>query len=124
MDKRKHPGTVPPDSKNPTMRPPRAEMPTLPFDLSEYARDATGEPRTESPAESGELDFDLDGVPQLCATQDELMKAKLDHKAGFLVSLLDGISTVEMITDVAGMPRDEALAALQSLYLRRLIRFV
>jgi hypothetical protein len=52
------------------------------------------------------------------------MKAKLDHKAGFLVSLLDGVSTVEMITDVAGMPRDEALAALQALYLRRLIRFV
>jgi hypothetical protein len=123
VEKRRPQGAPAPDSNSPTVRS-REEMPTLPFDLSEYARDATGEPRTEALPGSDELDFDLERVPKLTASREELLKANLDHKAGFLVSLLDGVSTVEMIVDVAGMSRDEALATLQSLYLRRLIRFV
>jgi hypothetical protein len=123
MEKRKPAGARVPDSKKPTSPPPRPEMPTLPFDLSEYAREATGEPRTDH-ADSAKLDFALDRVPALNVSPDQLLGAGLDHKTGFLVSLIDGVSTLEMIVDVAGMPKEEALAALQSLYLRRLIRFL
>jgi hypothetical protein len=123
VDKRKPDAPKVPDSQSPTGPPPRPEMPTLPFDLSEYAREATGEPRLD-PADSAKLDFAPDRVPTLNVTPDQLLRAGLDHKGGFLVSLIDGISTLEMIVDVAGMPKEEALSALQSLYLRRLIRFL
>ena len=110
---------------------PREEMPTLPFDLSQYAREATGEGRVDASPESlaaaaaarhDASDFDPSRVPRLTVAPEDLVKLKLDHRAGFLVSLLDGVSTIEMIVDVAGMPQQEALSALQALYLRGIIR--
>ncbi len=102
-------------------------MPTLPFDLTEYARDATGEELTEmfgeSPPRTRSAEFGPSRVPRQNVSREELLSFKLDHKAGFLVSLVDGVSTIEMIVDVAGMPKDEALALLHELYLRGVIRF-
>jgi hypothetical protein len=116
---------------NEPLKRPREEMPTLPFDLSQYAREATGEPRVDGSPESEAAaaaarhdvaDFDPTRVPRLTVAQEDLVQLKLDHRAGFLVSLLDGVSTIEMIVDVAGMPQEEALSALQALYLRGIIR--
>jgi hypothetical protein len=39
----------------------------------------------------------------------------LDHRAGFLLSLVDGISTVEEILDMSGMTRLEALRLMYTL---------
>lgn len=39
----------------------------------------------------------------------------LDHRAGFLLSLVDGTTTVEEIVDVSSMPRHEALRLLAEL---------
>jgi hypothetical protein len=57
----------------------------------------------------------LQGVPWLLATYDRIRELPLDPRAGFLVSLIDGRSTVEMIVDGASMPEGEALAILGEL---------
>jgi hypothetical protein len=42
----------------------------------------------------------------------------IDHRAGFLLSLVDGSSTLEAILDVCGMPRLDALRILHELVQR------
>ena len=106
----------------PTLPPPRAGMPTSPMDLSEYAREATG-PDVGSVSERGAFELDLSQVPRLAVPRDRLVQLDLDHRAGFLVSLLDGVSTAEAIVDTAGMPEDEALVTLYELYARGIIAF-
>jgi hypothetical protein len=39
----------------------------------------------------------------------------LDHRAGFLISLIDGMTTIEAILDVCAMPRWRALCVLADL---------
>lgn len=46
----------------------------------------------------------------------------LDHRSGFLLSRIDGVSTVEEVLDVCGMPRLEALKTLADLLDRGAIR--
>ena len=48
----------------------------------------------------------------------------LDHRAGFLLSRVDGHSSIEEIIDTSGMPRLEALRTLAELLDQRAIRVV
>jgi len=57
----------------------------------------------------------LDRVPRLEVTADELRALSLDHRAGFVLSLVDGTMTVSTVLDLCAMPRDEALQILRSL---------
>lgn len=54
-------------------------------------------------------------VPQLAVSPEELPLLPLDHREGFLVSRVDGRSTIETILDVCAMPAEEALQILESL---------
>jgi hypothetical protein len=54
-------------------------------------------------------------VPWLLATQERLIGLPLDSRSAFVVSLVDGRCTVEMILDMAGMPADEAVEILHRL---------
>ncbi len=54
----------------------------------------------------------LQRVLSLSVTADELRALPLDHRAGFLISHVDGVSTIEMVLDVSGMPRLDALRLL------------
>jgi hypothetical protein len=54
-------------------------------------------------------------VPRLAVSARELALLPLDHVEGFLVSRVDGKSTIETILDVCAMPADEALGILESL---------
>lgn len=67
--------------------------------------------------ESGEIQrvVPMDAVPWLIITFDQLRHLPIDPRAGFLVSLIDGRSTVEMITDVAGLPKPLTLRILAKL---------
>lgn len=47
---------------------------------------------------------------------------EIDHRAGFLLSLVDGASTIEAILDMCGMPRLDALRILRELVQRGVIR--
>jgi hypothetical protein len=54
-------------------------------------------------------------VPWLVATHDELRRMPLDSRSGFLVSLIDGRCTVEMLLDMAGLPEDDVITMLAQL---------
>lgn len=43
---------------------------------------------------------------------DQIRWLSLDHRAGFLLSIIDGVSTIDELLDICGMPRLEALRIL------------
>jgi hypothetical protein len=65
----------------------------------------------------------LDRVPAVTVARDQLRWLSIDHRAGFVLSLIDGVSTVEMILDVTGMPELDALRILSELVQQRIISF-
>ncbi|HZU84855.1 MAG TPA: hypothetical protein VE987_18115 [Polyangiaceae bacterium] len=60
-------------------------------------------------------------VPRLVVSTIELQSLPLDHRAGFIMSFVDGTYTVEMILDACAMRRDDALAILRELAARGVI---
>lgn len=57
----------------------------------------------------------LKRVPAVDVLPGTLLGCGLNHKAGFLLSLIDGSSSVEVILDLCAMPRAEALKVLYDL---------
>jgi len=100
-----------------------SERITIPHDMSEIARAVdVARPRNDSgteaePPPSGIVSgvVTLDAVPWLDIAYDELLAMPLDPRHGFLLSLVDGRCTVEMITDMSGFPRDEVFMMLSEL---------
>lgn len=64
----------------------------------------------------------LDRVVLMALGDSQLRWLGLDHRSGFLLSRIDGLSTVEELLDVCGMPRLEALKTLSELLERGAIR--
>jgi hypothetical protein len=60
-------------------------------------------------------------VVRVVAPAGEIRWLSLDHRAGFVLSLADGQSTVEEIIDASGMPLVDALRVLCSLLEQRVI---
>ncbi|MEM9193943.1 MAG: hypothetical protein AAGF12_32510 [Myxococcota bacterium] len=58
----------------------------------------------------------LQRVPVVNVPDSEVRWLGLDHRAGFLLSRIDGSHTVEQIVDVSGMARLEALKTLIELF--------
>ncbi len=76
---------------------------------------------TDSPDESSEVArtsgtfrrrLTPECVPRLAVSSSMLRSLPLDHRAGFLVWLVDGTSTVEAILDACPMTPEHALAVL------------
>ena len=65
----------------------------------------------------------LDRVPMVMVARDQLRWLSIDHRAGFVLSLIDGVSSLEMILDVTGMPELDALRILSELAQQRIISF-
>jgi hypothetical protein len=63
-------------------------------------------------------------VPQIAVSPEQLRWLALDHRAGFLLSQLDGRSTFEELLDVCGMPPFEAIRLLVQLLQQNVIRVV
>jgi hypothetical protein len=63
----------------------------------------------------------LDRVPIVAVARDQLRWLSIDHRAGFVLSLVDGISSLEMILDVSGMASLDALRILFELVEQRII---
>lgn len=63
----------------------------------------------------------LDRVPFVVVARDELRFLSLDHRAGFLLSHIDGVSPLDSILDVSGMPRLDALRILVELVQKRVV---
>lgn len=60
-------------------------------------------------------------VPRVILSREELNAADLDHRDYFLVSLMDGGTTVEDLLDICGMPAEEALALVEGLVRRGIV---
>lgn len=65
----------------------------------------------------------LDRVPVVMVPRDQFRWLSIDHRAGFVLSLIDGVSTLEMLLDVSGMPELDALRILSDLAQQRIISF-
>lgn len=63
----------------------------------------------------------LDRVPLVMVPRDQLRWLSIDHRAGFVLSLVDGVSSLEMIIDVSGMPEIDTLRILSELAQQRII---
>jgi hypothetical protein len=60
-------------------------------------------------------------VVRVALSGDQIRWLSLDHRAGFLLSLVDGQSSIETLLDISGMPRLEALRILFGLLDQRVI---
>jgi hypothetical protein len=112
----------------------REEMPTLVYDLSEFARIHTGpfSWSDETPIEDESFDDMVSGpfigvrrsdIPRVAISLENYDGPALDHRESFVLALLDGCSTVERLVDAAGLPEAETLAALCELCARGVIAF-
>ncbi len=60
-------------------------------------------------------------VPVVVIGAERLREIPLDHRSGFLLSLLDGSTSVEELLDVSGMTTEATLAILDALRLQGVI---
>ena len=54
-------------------------------------------------------------VPKLLKTKAEIAAAPIDHRAGFLLAHVDGVTTVAGLVDICGMPEDQVNEILDRL---------
>lgn len=54
-------------------------------------------------------------VPKLLKTKAEIAAAPIDHRAGFLLAHVDGVTTVAGLVDICGMTEDEVNEILDRL---------
>ena len=64
----------------------------------------------------------LDQVITMVVRPEEVQWLSLDHRAGFLLSLVDGQSTVDEILDISGMTRLDALKILHDLAEQQVVK--
>ncbi len=65
----------------------------------------------------------MKGVPVVAMAPHQLKRLPLDHRAGFLLSQMDGAVDLETLLTIAGMPTDEALRVIRDLYESGIITF-
>ncbi|HTM46108.1 MAG TPA: hypothetical protein VL137_14205 [Polyangiaceae bacterium] len=57
----------------------------------------------------------------VAVSPEQIRWLSLDHKSGFLLSLIDGTSSIEEVLDISGMPRLDALRILLTLAQQKVI---
>jgi hypothetical protein len=89
------------------------------FDPVTFARDsesklAIPEPRVDGGAIQATFARfgTMASVPWITVPFSEIQTLPLDPRSAFVLSLVDGIANVEMLLDICGMSRDEALRIL------------
>ena len=63
----------------------------------------------------------MQDIPRVIVPPDQVRWLTLDHRAGFVLSCIDGYSSIEEILDVSGMSPLDALRVLHELLLQRII---
>jgi hypothetical protein len=91
----------------------RHDRTTIPEDLSQVARESERKfAAAESDVRPVVSPF---SVPWLVISYADLQRLPLDTRAGFVISLIDGTCTVQMMLDISHMPEDETLDILREL---------
>jgi len=63
----------------------------------------------------------MDQVATVAVPPEQITWLSLDHRAGFLLSLVDGISSIDEILDISGMSRLDALRIMYTLVQQNVI---
>jgi hypothetical protein len=58
----------------------------------------------------------MPGVLVVVTPPERLKRLPLDHRAGFLLSRIDGATDLETLIEIAAMPRHEALRIVRDLF--------
>jgi len=117
-----------------------SERPTIPpsFNVAKFAKDSdrriAAAARAETPRPEPASEVRLVTRPRIETVTHEtwaramtgalyvrldvnaLKRLPLDHRAGFLLSLMDGTLDLETVVEVSGMPRDEVLRTVRDLF--------
>jgi hypothetical protein len=94
--------------------------PPRPEDIDDLLDDMQGTPTARQVTITKEY---LESIPRVVAETAELNASDLEPREYFLVSLLDGSTSVEALLDISGMPGEEALALLDGMVRRGLVGF-
>ena len=132
-------GSPAPEITERTIEDPMAEMRTR-FSLGDYsgALEVAELLLAEDPADAEVMDCadqcrtvlegmyaarlgSLEQVPAVIVQRTQLRWLSIDHRAGFVLSLIDGTSSLEMVLDVSGMPRIDAMRILVELIAQRIV---
>jgi hypothetical protein len=113
-----------PDVFDLSLPPPRDKLPTLPYDLREYAQQSVLPDADDDLVFTAGLPLDaiLERVPALGPAAAD-GAASLEPREALLLSLIDGLSPVSMIVDLVGGDPDESLVVLCDLYARGFVAF-
>ncbi len=65
----------------------------------------------------------LTGTPYVAMPLQEVQRLPLDPRAGFLISMIDGASSIPDLCDLAGMAEDEVVSVLTDLARHKVIAF-
>jgi len=65
----------------------------------------------------------LDRIPHVAVPREKLQWLSIDHRAGFVLSHVDGVSSLELIMAACGMPLLDVLRILHELVHSRVIAF-
>jgi hypothetical protein len=65
----------------------------------------------------------MEGSPLCVMTAEALKQLPLDHRAGFLLSLMDGSTDLDVVVEIAGMARSEVLRIVRELFEAGVIQF-
>lgn len=120
------------------------------FDVAQYAKDSDARMAAAQQPDSGERPTDpghqsemrlltrpnlgpvmtdeawarsMTGSPAVVMDPESLKRLPLDHKVGFLLSLMDGKTDLDTLVAVASMPRDQVLRAVRDLYESGVVEF-
>jgi len=66
----------------------------------------------------------LDAVPVVTATRESLLRLPLDHRSGFLLTRVDGVSKVRAIIAISAMDQDEVHTIIEELVTLGAIAFL
>ena len=103
--------------------PARDKLPTLPFELEEYARwSSLPDADDDLVFTAGPALAEITGrVPHVVA--EAKLIERLTPREALMMSLVDGLSSVSMLVRLVGTDADEALVVLCDLYARGLVAF-
>jgi hypothetical protein len=106
-----------------SLPPMRDKLPTLPYDLREYAQQSVLPDADDELVFTAGLPLDaiLERVPALGPSAADT--AALEPRESLLLSLIDGLSPVSMIVDLVGGDTEESLVVLCDLYARGYVAF-
>jgi hypothetical protein len=65
----------------------------------------------------------MTGAPIVAVSADELRRLPLDHRAGFLLSLMDGTIDLDSVIEISAMSRESALRLVRDLFESGVVAF-